>query len=74
MTASGGVIKLTCRECGSETFTAVSAAVSPCPECGGERDAEPVTERRSGRERRSPSRVQRIWDYDPRSWFDRRRS
>jgi hypothetical protein len=74
MVATGGVIRLSCRECGAETYTAVSLLVGLCPECGGERDAEPLADRRSGRDRRGPRCIQHVWDYDPRSWFDRRQA
>jgi hypothetical protein len=76
----GGVLvaRLRCRTCDVETF-AIEAALGPphppCPTCGRETQlVEKIGDRRAGADRRGPSRLQRVWDYDPRSWFDRRRA
>lgn len=75
MTVEGGVtvVRLRCRRCGGESFASTLASGAPCPDCHGDREVlESLADRRSGEERRGPSRLQRMWDYDPRSWFDRR--
>lgn len=77
MTVEGGatVVRLRCRHCGSEAYASHLAAQAPCPDCHGERTVlEYLPDRRAGQERRGPSRLQRMWDYDPRSWFDRRQA
>lgn len=57
------------------SIASVNGRTGPCPDCGGPREVvERLPERRAGGERRSERRLQRRWDYDPRSWFDRRHS
>jgi hypothetical protein len=72
------IARLGCRVCGEETWLASAVAVrplAPCESCGGPREiVELVADRRSGSERRGPLRLQRAWDSDPRSWFDRRQA
>jgi hypothetical protein len=64
-----------CRSCARETFLPAGSPPGPCPECASDRAVvDVVADRRSGHERRGPTRLQRLWDYDPRSWFDRRRA
>jgi predicted RNA-binding Zn-ribbon protein involved in translation (DUF1610 family) len=68
-----GPARLRCRACGAETVASVNGRAGPCPDCGGPREiVERLPDRRQGKERRSEGRLQRRWDYDPRSWFDRR--
>ena len=77
MTVEGGitVVRLGCQRCGGESFASTLSATAPCPDCHGRREVlETLPDRRSGADRRAPSRLQRMWDYDPRSWFDRRRA
>ena len=77
MTVEGGVtvVRLHCHRCGGESFASTLAAGAPCPDCHGHREVrERLPDRRSGDDRRGPGRLQRMWDYDPRSWFDRRRA
>ena len=77
MTVEGGVtvVRLRCDRCGNESFASSLAASAPCPDCHGTREfLETVPDRRRGHERRGPSHLQRMWDYDPRSWFDRRQA
>ena len=75
MTVEGGVtvVRLRCARCGGESFASTLASAAPCPDCHGAREVlETLPDRRTGIDRRGPSRLQREWDYDPRSWFDRR--
>jgi hypothetical protein len=75
MTVEGGVVvvRLHCKRCGGESFASTIASDAPCPDCHGRREVlETLPDRRTGEDRRGPSRLQRMWDYDPRSWFDRR--
>ena len=77
MAAEGGlsVARLRCRRCGSVSFARAGAVRAPCPDCHGAREiVERLADRRTGQERRTASRLQRVWNYDPRSWFDRRRA
>jgi hypothetical protein len=77
MTVEGGVIvvRLRCSGCGMESIASTLVASAPCQDCGGERAVvETLADRRGGGERRGPNRLQRVWDLDPRSWFDRRRA
>jgi hypothetical protein len=77
MTVEGGVVvvRLHCKRCGGESFASTIASGAPCPDCHGRREVlETLPDRRIGEDRRGPSRLQRMWDYDPRSWFDRRRA
>ena len=77
MTVEGGVtvVRLRCASCGAESFASVTVASSPCLECHGQREVvETLPDRRLGDDRRGPTRLQRMWDYDPRSWFDRRQA
>lgn len=77
MTVEGGVVvvRLRCSRCSSESYATTLTAIAPCPDCHGVRQAlETLPDRRTGEERRGPSRLQRVWDYDPRSWFDRRQA
>jgi len=77
MTVEGGatVVRLRCARCDAESFSGTLAAGAPCPECQGRREVlETLPDRRGGEERRGPQRLQRVWDYDPRSWFDRRQT
>ena len=77
MTVEGGVtvVRLRCLRCGGESFALTMAFGAPCPDCHGRREVlEELPDRRSGDDRRGPTRLQRMWDYDPRSWFDRRRA
>ncbi len=68
------VARVRCTECGADAFAVVGIAPGPCPLCGAQRTVlETFADRRAGPDRRAPSRLQRIWDVDPRSWFDRRR-
>lgn len=76
-TAEGGtvVLRLQCRRCGHESYASSLVAGAPCPDCHGTRDVvEELPDRRTGEDRRGPPRLQRMWDYDPRSWFDRRQA
>jgi hypothetical protein len=77
MTVEGGVIvvRLRCKSCGMESIASTLVASAPCQDCGGEREVlETLADRRAGGERRGPSHLQRMWDLDPRSWFDRRQA
>jgi hypothetical protein len=77
MTVEGGVIvvRLRCAGCGMESIASTRVASAPCQDCGGERQViEQLADRRAGSERRGPNHLQRMWDLDPRSWFDRRRA
>ena len=68
-----GPARLRCKACGADTFASVNGRTGPCPQCGGPREVlERLPDRRSGQERRTDMRLQRRWDFDPRSWFDRR--
>jgi predicted RNA-binding Zn-ribbon protein involved in translation (DUF1610 family) len=65
--------RVRCRGCEAEELIVAGSVPGPCPECGDVLAVvERVADRRTGAERRGPSRLQRAWDYDPRSWFDRR--
>jgi DNA-directed RNA polymerase subunit RPC12/RpoP len=77
MTVEGGVtvVHLRCERCGAESFALILASGAPCPDCRGRREiVRTLPDRRTGEERRGPGRLQRMWDFDPRSWFDRRRA
>ncbi len=77
MTVEGGVtvVRLRCTRCAAESYATALTAPAPCPDCRGQREAlETLPDRRRGEERRGPARLQRVWDYDPRSWFDRRQA
>ena len=67
--------RVRCLGCEAEDFILAGSPPGPCPTCGESREVlQRVTDRRSGTDRRGPSRLQRAWDYDPRSWFDRRQA
>jgi hypothetical protein len=68
--------KVRCPSCGVEDLLrAALTEPGPCPDCGTLREVvERVADRRAGPDRRGPTRLQRAWDYDPRSWFDRRQA
>ena len=69
------VMHVRCSACAAEEFLPVGSTPGPCRACGsGQETLESVADRRSGADRRSPTRLQRAWDYDPRSWFDRRQA
>ena len=69
------VARVRCPECAADTFAVVGTEPAPCPLCGSPRTVtETFGDRRAGADRRAPSRLQRRWDVDPRSWFDRRRA
>jgi hypothetical protein len=77
MTVEGGVfvVRLRCTRCGMESIASTLVASAPCQDCGGDREVvETLADRRTGRERRGPTHLQRVWDLDPRTWFDRRRA
>jgi hypothetical protein len=66
--------RVRCQGCHVEEFILAGSVAGPCSACGGTREViETVADRRGGTDRRGPVRLQRAWDYDPRSWFDRRR-
>lgn len=69
------VVRLRCAGCGIESIASTLVAATPCQDCGGVRQViERLADRRAGGERRGPTRLQRVWDLDPRSWFDRRQA
>jgi hypothetical protein len=77
MSGEGGAMvgRVVCAGCGAEEFIPAHSVPGPCPACGRSRQVtEMVADRRAGEERRAPTHLQREWDYDPRSWFDRRHS
>ena len=64
-----------CHGCEADELIRAGSVAGPCPVCGATREVvERVADRRTGVERRGPSHLQRAWDYDPRSWFDRRQA
>jgi hypothetical protein len=77
MSGEGGAMvgRVVCADCAAEEFIPAHAVPGPCPACGHSRQVtELVADRRGGTERRAPTRLQREWDFDPRSWFDRRQA
>jgi hypothetical protein len=69
------VARVRCSRCAAEAFAVAGPDLGPCPICSGSREVvETFLDRRAGQDRRGPRRLQRVWDMDPRSWFDRRRA
>ena len=67
--------RVRCQGCEAEELIRAGSVPGPCPGCGAGREVvETVADRRAGSDRRGPTRLQRAWDYDPRSWFDRRQA